>query len=61
MLLVCCNKPLLDKQCFFFICIEKTIFGLILNVFQKKKAKMSQDEGINYISEGMEVARYGVN
>lgn len=59
MLLVCCNKPLLDKQCFFFfICIEKTIFGLILDVFQKKKAKMSQDEGINYISE---VARYGVN
>lgn len=43
---------------FFFICIEKTIFGLILDVFQKKKAKMSQDEGINYISE---VARYGVN
>lgn len=41
--------------------IEKAIFGLILDVFQKKKAKMSQDEGINYISKGMEVARYGVN
>lgn len=42
-------------------CVEKAVFGLILDVFQKKKAKMSQDEGINYISKGMEVARYGVN